>query len=69
VITTNVYLGNAIESYIKTEFGEVMVKSELPKEGLRPEGSPVSLSIREDKAVLLPLDPGIDGLSLNKANI
>jgi len=46
-----------------------MVKSELPKEGLRPEGSPVSLSIREDKAVLLPLDPGIDGLSLNKANI
>jgi len=69
VITTNVYLGNAIESYIKTEFGEVMVKSELPKEGLRPEGSPVSLSIREDKAVLLPLDPGIDGLILNKANI
>jgi len=69
VITTNVYLGNAIESYIKTEFGEVMVKSELPKEGLRPEGSPVSLSIREEKAVLLPLDPGIDGLSLNKANI
>lgn len=69
VITMNVYLGNAIESYIKTEFGEVMVKSELPKEGLRPEGSPVSLSIREDKAVLLPLDPGIDGLSLNKANI
>ncbi len=68
VLTTNVYLGNAIESYVKTEFGEVMVKSELHKERLCPEGSKVSLSIREDKTILLPLEQGIDLLSLNKAS-
>ncbi|HNR63297.1 MAG TPA: ABC transporter ATP-binding protein [Thermotogota bacterium] len=68
VVATNVYLGNAIESYIKTEFGEIMVKSELHKERLCPEGSKVSLSIREDKTILLPLEQGIDLLSLNKAS-
>jgi iron(III) transport system ATP-binding protein len=68
-LITNVYLGNTIESYIKTDFGEVMVKSELNRESPVTEGTKVNISVSEDKSLLLPLQSGDEVQVLNKANI
>jgi len=55
-VITNVYLGNYVESYVKTEFGEVMVKAEAETSGSFEEGAPVSISIKEERAKLIPDD-------------
>lgn len=69
VLTTNVYLGNVIESYVKTDFGEIMVKSELQRGFLIAEQAKVSVSIQSEKAILLPLLSKEEASVFNKANI
>ncbi|OAA26332.1 ABC transporter [Kosmotoga arenicorallina S304] len=53
-VLTNVYLGNYVESYVKTEFGEVMVKTEAGVSDGFEEGAAVSVAIKEERAKLIP---------------
>ncbi|MGC9384753.1 MAG: ABC transporter ATP-binding protein [Kosmotogaceae bacterium] len=53
-IITNVYLGNYLESYVKTEFGEIMVKTDTDEEIWYKEGQDVSIAIKEWLAKLIP---------------
>ncbi|MDI3495370.1 MAG: iron(III) transport system ATP-binding protein [Pseudothermotoga sp.] len=55
-VLTNVYLGNYVESYVETEFGEIMVKTEAGTSGGFEEGAAVSVVIKEELAKLIPDD-------------
>ncbi|KAF2962222.1 ABC transporter ATP-binding protein [Fervidobacterium sp. 2310opik-2] len=55
-IKTVVYLGNFIEYYIDTEFGEVMIKIVPPFESELVEGSEVKIDIVPDIAKIIPED-------------
>ena len=46
VVTTNVYLGNSVESFVRTERGEILVQVDNPDaRRLYGEGEPVSIGI------------------------
>ena len=54
VVTTNVYLGNSVESWVKTEQGEVLVQIDNPDvKKIRGEGENVSLTFEPGLAKVL----------------
>lgn len=55
-IKTVVYLGNFIEYYIETEFGEIMLKIFPPFESELDEGSELKIDIIPDIAKIIPED-------------
>jgi len=56
-VTTNIYLGSSIESWIKTPYGEVLAQIDDPaNRTVYPEGSTVSISVKETLARVLPDD-------------
>ena len=55
-VTTNVYLGSSVESFIATEYGEILVQIDDPSTSrVQAEGSRVSISFDETRVRLLPL--------------
>ena len=56
-VTTNVYLGSSVESFVATEYGEILVQIDDPSTSRVPaEGSKVSISFDETRVRLLPFD-------------
>jgi iron(III) transport system ATP-binding protein len=56
-VTTNIYLGSSIESWIKTPYGEVLAQIDDPaNRTVYPEGATVSISVKETLARVLPDD-------------
>ncbi|MCX7024466.1 MAG: ABC transporter ATP-binding protein [Spirochaetes bacterium] len=56
-IRMNVYLGHSVESFVETEYGEVLVQIDDPSvKRIPPEGSPVSIGFDETRVRLLPDD-------------
>jgi iron(III) transport system ATP-binding protein len=54
-VSTNVYLGSAVESFVATEYGEILVQIDDPSEHrVRPEGARVSIAFDEARVRLLP---------------
>jgi iron(III) transport system ATP-binding protein len=54
-VSTNVYLGSSVESYIETPYGEILVQIDDPTgKRVAPEGSRVSVLIDEGRARVLP---------------
>lgn len=55
-VTTNVYLGSSVESFVATEYGEILVQIDDPSMSRVPkEGSKVSISFDETRVRLLPV--------------
>ncbi len=55
VVRTNIYLGNSVESFIKTDFGEVLVQIDNPvKKRIYKEGEKVSIQVDPELARILP---------------
>jgi len=55
VVRTNIYLGNSVESFINTEFGEVLVQIDNPaQKKIYHEGEKVSIAINPALARVLP---------------
>jgi len=58
-VTTNVYLGSSVESFVATEYGETLVQIDDPSMSRVPkEGSRVSISFDETRVRLLPVAEG-----------
>jgi len=58
-VTTNVYLGSSVESFVATEYGETLVQIDDPSMSRVPkEGSKVSISFDETRVRLLPVAEG-----------
>ncbi len=56
-VRMNVYLGNSVESFIETRYGEVLVQVDDPAaKKLHPEGAAVSISVDPARVRLLPED-------------
>ena len=56
-VSTNVYLGSSVESFVATEYGEILVQIDDPSMSrVRPEGSKVSISFDETRVRLLPIN-------------
>ena len=56
-VSTNVYLGSSVESFVATEYGEILVQIDDPSMSrVRPEGSKVSISFDETRVRLLPVN-------------
>ena len=56
-VTTNIYLGNTLESYIATEIGEILVQVDNPAGKHIPgEGEAVSIAIRPELSKALAAD-------------
>lgn len=54
-VTTNIYLGSSIESWISTPYGEMLAQIDDPaSRTVWPEGSKVSISVKESLARVLP---------------
>jgi iron(III) transport system ATP-binding protein len=54
-VATNVYLGSSVESFVTTEYGEILVQIDDPSERrVRPEGSNVSITFDEARVRILP---------------
>jgi iron(III) transport system ATP-binding protein len=54
-VSTNVYLGSSVESYIATDYGEILVQIDDPTgKRVAPEGARVSVLIDESRARALP---------------
>ena len=54
-VQTNIYLGNSVESFISTEFGEVLVQIDNPaQKKIYKEGEKVSMAIDSELARALP---------------
>ena len=55
-ITTNVYLGSSVESFVRTDYGEILVQIDDPSMSRVPaEGSRVSIYYDETRVRLLPV--------------
>ena len=55
-VSTNVYLGSSVESFVATEYGEILVQIDDPSEDrVKPEGARVSISFDEARVRLLPV--------------
>ncbi len=55
VVQTNIYLGNSVESFINTQFGEVLVQIDNPaQKKIYKEGQKVSIQINPSLARILP---------------
>jgi iron(III) transport system ATP-binding protein len=53
----NVYLGNSLESFIQTPFGEVLVQIDDPHaKRVYPEGAEVSIDFSPDRVRILNKD-------------
>jgi iron(III) transport system ATP-binding protein len=53
-VRMNVYLGHSIETFVETPYGEVLVQIDDPaSKEIFPEGSPVSITLNEDRIRLL----------------
>jgi len=53
-VRMNVYLGNSVECFVDTEYGEVLVQIDDPRsKRVFPEGSPVSISFEPERVRLL----------------
>ena len=52
-VTATVFMGSYIEFYIMTEYGEIMVKSDIPVEKLFKIGEEVSISFNEERVKLI----------------
>ncbi len=58
-VSTNVYLGSSVESFVATEYGEILVQIDDPSMSRVPvEGSKVSISFDETRVRLLPVTLG-----------
>jgi len=56
-VSANVYLGSSVESFAKTDYGEILVQIDDPAEKkVWPEGSRVSIGFNEALVRLLPED-------------
>jgi iron(III) transport system ATP-binding protein len=56
-VTTNVYLGSSVESYLQTEYGEIQVEIDNPAgKDIFPEGSRVSVRWNPALVKLLPVE-------------
>ena len=54
-VATNVYLGSSVESFVATEYGEILVQIDDPSEDrVKPEGARVSIAFDEARVRLLP---------------
>ena len=54
-VSANVYLGSSVESFVETEYGELLVQIDDPAEKrIWPEGSRVSVSFNEALVRILP---------------
>ncbi len=54
-VSANVYLGSSVESFVKTEYGELLVQIDDPAEKrVWPEGARVSVSLNEALVRVLP---------------
>lgn len=54
-VTTNVYLGSSVESFVATEYGEILVQIDDPSSSRVPaEGSRVSIAFDAARVRLLP---------------
>ncbi len=59
MVTTNVYLGSSVESFVATEYGEILVQIDDPATSRVPaEGSRVSISFDATRVRLLPVSEG-----------
>ena len=55
-VATNVYLGSSVESFVSTEYGEILVQIDDPSTSRVPaEGSNVSISFDQTRVRLLPV--------------
>jgi iron(III) transport system ATP-binding protein len=55
-VSTKVYLGSSVESFVATEYGEILVQIDDPSMSRVPvEGSKVSISFDETRVRLLPV--------------
>ncbi len=55
-VSTNVYLGSSVESFVATEYGEILVQIDDPSMSrVRAEGSRISISFDETRVRLLPV--------------
>ena len=55
-VTTNVYLGSSVESFVATEYGEILVQIDDPSTSrVLAEGSKVSIYFDETRVRLLPI--------------
>jgi iron(III) transport system ATP-binding protein len=58
-VTTNVYLGSSVESFVATEYGEILVQIDDPSTSrVHTEGSRVSIAFDETRVRLLPRGEG-----------
>ncbi len=56
-VTTNIYLGNSLESYVDTENGEILVQVDNPAgKQINAEGEAVSIAVRPELAKALARD-------------
>jgi len=54
-VATNVYLGSSVESFVTTDYGEILVQIDDPSESrVKPEGAKVSIAFDEARVRLLP---------------
>jgi iron(III) transport system ATP-binding protein len=53
-VTATVFMGSYMEFYIATEYGEIMVKSDLPLNRIFKIGEEVSISFNEERVKLIP---------------
>lgn len=56
-VSANIYLGSSVESFVETEFGDILVQIDDPtSRKVWPEGSPVSLQFEPRLVRVLPED-------------
>ena len=56
-VSTNVYLGSSVESFVATDYGEILVQIDDPSQSrVQAEGKRVSISFDETRVRLLPAD-------------
>jgi iron(III) transport system ATP-binding protein len=54
-VKMNVYLGNSVESFVDTDYGEVLVQIDDPtSKRVFPEGAPISIKFQPERIRLLP---------------
>ncbi|HPE68786.1 MAG TPA: ABC transporter ATP-binding protein [Thermotogota bacterium] len=54
-VLNNIYLGNSVETYVQTDFGEILVQIDNPaQKKVFPEGSGVSIRVEPGLAKILP---------------
>lgn len=56
-VRQNVYLGSSMESFVATEYGELLVQIDDPAgQKIAPEGNRISISFNEERVRVLPVD-------------